>query len=894
MAKLDSDTWKLIYPWLEQAQDVPPSELAAWLDRLTAERPDVASPLREVLAQSQDVEEQGFLEQPYVFTPEKSRVGEVVGAYTIDSLLGRGGMGEVWLARRSDGRFAGLFAVKFLGLASASASAIERFRREGRLLARLTHPNIARLIDAGVTPNGQSYLVLEYVKGEHIDKYCRERALDLRERIRLFLDIIAAVAHAHTNLIVHRDIKPSNVLVTQEGSVKLLDFGVAKLISNDLADDDQSQPTRLEDVALTPDFAAPEQILGEQPSTATDVYQLGVLLYLLLVGRLPTDSAETNRATRIRAALDAVAPRPSLMAQGAARKLLRGDLDAIIGKALRKRPDERYATAAEMAADLERYLTNEPVKAREGAFAYRAGKFIRRYQAGVAGTAIAAVALIAVAIFALVQMREAEAQRDQSRALQKDAQAENQFLMQVMSTVSPDGKPVTPVQILDKGMALLEKQYANDPKFRVGMYTRMAARYSDIDDQNRAFAVLGKAEALAQQLNDPSALANIECSAVSSEVAMGHEDGAAQRLAQGRAALLRIASPTVLDRVRCMDAEASVLSMKGDVPGAIKLDESALAMLEQGGETADPTYDDLLSATGFYYNEMGNIKKSFGYTQRAIEHLAQSGWGESQNAATARANLAEQLAVFGQYVAALAAEEVAITQARSATSDGLVDAHTSMAYAVMQWRLGHPDLASTAFDAALAAAQRDKDTVIEALTRAERVDTLTTLKRYPEAHAELAKVQALAQGHEVPYKRATVHAQISEAELSAAEGRPADAHRQIDAVIDALRQSAHPSPVTTGLALLTAARIANADGRFAEAEQRATEALKVTSDNALDVNASADVGEALLLLAKAQQGLGRASESSASARRAVVPLTAGVGAEHALTRQAVELGGSGT
>ena len=182
----------------------------------------------------------------------------------------------------------------------------------------------------------------------------------------------------------------------------------------------------------------------------------------------------------------------------------------------------------------------------------------------------------------------------------------------------------------------------------------------------------------------------------------------------------------------------------------------------------------------------------------------------------------------------------------------------------------------------------------EALTRAERVDTLTTLKRYPEAHAELAKVQALAQGHEVPYKRATVHAQISEAELSAAEGRPADAHRQIDAVIDALQKSAHPSPVTTGLALLTAARIANADGRFAEAEQRATEALKVTSDNALDVNASADVGEALLLLAKAQQGLGRASESSASARRAVVPLTAGVGAEHALTRQAVELGGSGT
>jgi serine/threonine protein kinase len=389
--KLNRDTWVRVYPFLEQAQDIAVENLDGWLSQLALDHPDIAAPLRAVLREQRNIETADFLNQPFRLPSERpSRINQRAGAYTIESLLGRGGMGEVWLAERSDGHFKGSFAIKFLDLTSQATNALDRFRREGRMLARLTHSNIARLIDAGAMPDGQPYLVLEYVKGEPIDQFCDAHSLGIERRVRLFLDLLAAVAHAHTNLIVHRDIKPSNVLVTPDGTVKLLDFGIAKLIGNELASVDQPQATLIEEIALTLDYAAPEQILGEPPSTAIDVYQLGVLLHVLLVGRLPFEGATKTRAERVRAALEEIPARPSEIAPTHARKALRGDLDAIIGKTLRKKPAERYATAAALAIDLRHYLDREPVGAHTGAFAYRAKKFVRRYRGAVIGTAIAA------------------------------------------------------------------------------------------------------------------------------------------------------------------------------------------------------------------------------------------------------------------------------------------------------------------------------------------------------------------------------------------------------------------------------------------------------------------------------------------------------------------------
>jgi eukaryotic-like serine/threonine-protein kinase len=303
--------------------------------------------------------------------------GGRIGNYTIERLLGRGGMSEVWLARRSDGRCDAQCAIKLLDARVPQERLTERFRREGQVLARLAHPNIARLLEAGSTADDQRFLVLEYVDGDRIDRYCGSRGLDVEARIRLFLDAVLAVAHAHSKLVVHRDLKPSNVLVSSGGTVKLLDFGIAKLISVQQPQGDTSMHTQADEILLTPEYAAPEQLLGEPPSTATDVYQLGMLLCTLLVGRHPLQTHRT-RADRIKAALAGRIPRASDLATGALRKKLRGDLDAILAMALQTDPAHRYQTAAALHDELQRYLKCRPVVARRGGSFYHARKFLAR------------------------------------------------------------------------------------------------------------------------------------------------------------------------------------------------------------------------------------------------------------------------------------------------------------------------------------------------------------------------------------------------------------------------------------------------------------------------------------------------------------------------------------
>jgi serine/threonine-protein kinase len=410
MSTLSPDQWQALSPYLDQALALTDDARAAWLSSLREQDPALAAQLGALLDEHRVLAQEGFLENRRWALPNSTGLaGQALGPYTLISQIGHGGMGSVWLARRSDGRFERKAAVKFVNIALAGRATEERFKREGSILGRLTHPHIAELLDAGISSDGQPYLILEYVDGPTIDQYCDQHKLDLEARVRLFLDVLSAVAHAHANLIVHRDIKPSNVLVTTGGEVKLLDFGIAKLLEGEGQTGAATLLTHEGGSALTPEYAAPEQLTGQPVTTATDVYALGVLLYVLLSGRHPAGSGLHSPAELVKAVLDLEPPRVSeattadnskLIAErrGATpdklRRELRGDLDTIVGKALKKSPQERYASVTEFANDLQRYLKHEPISARPDTLAYRTAKFVRRNRTVVVLTATAIVLVI--------------------------------------------------------------------------------------------------------------------------------------------------------------------------------------------------------------------------------------------------------------------------------------------------------------------------------------------------------------------------------------------------------------------------------------------------------------------------------------------------------------------
>jgi serine/threonine protein kinase/tetratricopeptide (TPR) repeat protein len=411
MSILSPERWQEVSPYLDQVLALPEAEQEAWLQSFRVQRPDLAGLLQDLLEEHHALAQERFLEQPSPIHQMNgaSLAGTTIGAYTLISPVGQGGMGSVWLAERSDGRFKRRVAVKFLHFSVVARGGAERFRREGTILGQLSHPHIAELIDAGVTANGDPYLVLEHIEGEQIDDYCDHHKLDLNARINLFLDVLDAVAHAHAHLIVHRDIKPSNVLVRNDGQVKLLDFGIAKLLADDT---NPAAPTMLTlegGGALTPQFAAPEQVTAGAVTTATDVYALGVLLYVLLTGQHPAGPGPQSPAELVKAIVDTDPRRPSeamavAAGQGLAemrgstqeklRHQLHGDLDTIVAKALKKIPAERYSSVTALSDDLQRYLKHEPISARPDTFAYRTAKFVRRNRTVVALVTAAVVLVI--------------------------------------------------------------------------------------------------------------------------------------------------------------------------------------------------------------------------------------------------------------------------------------------------------------------------------------------------------------------------------------------------------------------------------------------------------------------------------------------------------------------
>lgn len=516
---IDTQRWSKISAHLDRALDLSPLERDAWLNELGATDPQSAAELAALLADHRQLHAQGFLDASPLGDRDASLSGVIIGAYTLISRIGDGGMGSVWLGRRSDGRYEGQVAIKLLNAALVGRGGEERFRREGVILARLGHPHIASLIDAGVSNTGQPYLVLELVKGEHLDAYCDERRLSIERRIRLFLDVLSAVSHAHANLIVHRDLKPSNVLVSQTGTVKLLDFSIAKLME----DTGVSRLTQDSGAALTPKYAAPEQVAGEPITIGTDVYSLGVLLYELLSGQHPYGAAVTTSKDFTRAIVDqeplpvsaaflkAPAESRSLVAAQRATtpdrlaRALGRELETILHKSLKKSPVERYGSVAEMADDLRRYLDHQPIAARPDTVRYRTAKFVRRHRRGLAVTTAIVAVIVSIVTFYTMQLA---AERDRARLQAEKASRVSELLTSVLLSADPYRDPdsssdgvATPSAraLLDTLAVRIANELGEQPEVQAEMLTVIGRTYERLGLIDKALPLLERALEIGRQ-----------------------------------------------------------------------------------------------------------------------------------------------------------------------------------------------------------------------------------------------------------------------------------------------------------------------------------------------------------------------------------------------------------
>ncbi len=450
---------------------------------------------------------------------DEHRAGDRIGPYRLRSLLGRGGMGAVWLAEQVDGRLHRSVALKLPLPGRTDANWRRRFERERDILAALDHPGIAKLFDAGLADDGQPYLAMQYVAGETLTQHARTQGLGLAARVRLFVQLLEVVQHAHAALVVHRDLKPGNILVDEQGRVMLLDFGIAKLLPVD-APQGEAGVTEFAGSALTLDYASPEQVSGEAIGTGTDVYSLGVVLYELLAGQRPYRLRRASRAAMEEAVLEQELAPPSgrvAAAQAASTgssvralaRQLRGDLDAIVLKSLRKKSDQRYATAQAFAEDLQRWLRKEPVSAQPDALGYRLRRMlVRRWQLFAIGTALGAV-LMGATVVAVLQAREARQASELARDKARQAEAVTAFLQDLflgngVRQLDPAAaRKRTAEQLMDDAASRIGTALAEAPEQQVAMLDRMARMYFEMRLVDRGAALARQASELAARAFGP-------------------------------------------------------------------------------------------------------------------------------------------------------------------------------------------------------------------------------------------------------------------------------------------------------------------------------------------------------------------------------------------------------
>ncbi|WP_218043003.1 serine/threonine-protein kinase [Steroidobacter gossypii] len=552
--------------------------------------------------------------------------GEIVGRYRIVRLLGRGGMGSVYYAERADEEYQQSVALKIVEWCPAVTDLAGRFRAERQILARLSHENIARLLDGGQLQDGTPYLVMEHIAGTRIDHYCKLRRLGTEAKLRLMQQVCASVQYAHQNLVIHRDLKPSNILVTEDGVVKLLDFGVAKLLSPDGGV--TSSLTQQIDRVLTPDHASPEQLLGQPVGTTSDVYALGVLLYELLSGKRPFEFANLSLSeiSRIVGLTTPAPPSTRIPVEtqrwGLAAEL-RGDLDNIVLKAMHREPNRRYETVAALAADIQNYLDGRPVQARPDTWTYRTRKFVRRNAWAVAGAAASVLMITTVIAFYTVRLSQ---ERDMAQRQRKAADTVAEFMIDVFRRANPNetrGAEVSARDALDAAASRIDRDLVNEPRLRLTLLRKMGQSYSGLGLMPEALGLMERQVSLAR-----TEFGETDVELARALEALGHIHHSMSKFtlaehAFGEAELIRMRLGLEYDAewARLLHSIASNLRAQQRFEDAIRYHMRAEAGARSLPESERATLGNVLQGLAFTYGESGNYEEAERYAREALPLL---------------------------------------------------------------------------------------------------------------------------------------------------------------------------------------------------------------------------------------------------------------------------------
>ncbi|GGJ96378.1 serine/threonine-protein kinase [Luteimonas terricola] len=741
---MDADRWQRLSPLLDALLELEPMARAQSLASLREDDPELAADLEGLLELEEGQED--FLSEPVVSQLPLARADAVIGPYRLERMLGEGGMGQVWLASRADGLYQRRVALKLLRPGLADPNLRLRFTRERQILARLEHAHIARLLDAGISADQQPYLALEYVDGEPITDWCQVREPTVDARLRLFLQVCEAVSHAHANLIVHRDLKPSNILVTPLDEVRLLDFGIAKLLDTP---DVGAEGTRTGVRAFTLHYAAPEQIRGEPVTTMTDVYSLGVVLYEMLSGCKPYRLKRKSDAEWEEAILSADPPRPSVALQrtsgeataaSAARptaaqlrrdaRRIAGDLDNIVLKALSKRPEQRYPSVEAMAQDVRRHLDGKPVRARPQSMAYRARKYLGRHRWAL-GTG-AAIAVVLVAALAIVgwQAQQAVQQAARTRALQS-------FMVGLFENAgsAPGGAHIDVRRLLEDGVQRGELELARQPvalaellgvvaRLRAGLgdygqalalQQRQATVIAGIEqpppglnlqaatDMGRIRRLLGQPGACRLAMQPLQALALREQERLPQLTAEYHtqlarcqrdegELDAARTGFQRALAIRRTAALPVTDVVESLSDLATLRAASGESALALREQRAALALLRTRVGLRHPQAIAILRATCSLHRELGDLHSAEADCREALELALEIRGPQHRDTVDGRRQLAALLVDNGR----LGEAEVIFRDAHAWLVSRLGSRHADVArndnsMAIVAWERGDLD-----------------------------------------------------------------------------------------------------------------------------------------------------------------------------------------------------------